>query len=88
MFFDERAGIAEFDGGLPRADAEARAFECCVVKWLDRNPAPSTPGQCASCGRADAVVVPYGTEPEPTHGYILNAGQRGTPGERAKQLHR
>ena len=35
--FDERAGIAEFDGGLPRADAEARAFACCVAEWLDRN---------------------------------------------------
>ena len=29
VFFDERAGIAEFDGGLPRAEAEARAFACC-----------------------------------------------------------
>ena len=24
VYFDERAGIAEFDGGLPRAEAEAR----------------------------------------------------------------
>ena len=30
-YFDERAGIAEFDGGQPRPEAEARAFECCVV---------------------------------------------------------
>ena len=30
VFFDERAGIAEFDGGLPRGQAEARAFACCV----------------------------------------------------------
>src|SRR5262245_44216049 len=29
-FFDERAGIAEYDGGLSRAEAEARAFDCCV----------------------------------------------------------
>ena len=36
VYFDERAGIAEFDGGLPRAEAEARAFECCVVEWLTR----------------------------------------------------
>jgi hypothetical protein len=36
--FDERAGIIEFDGGLPRAEAEARAFDCCVVEWLNRNP--------------------------------------------------
>ena len=25
-YFDERAGIVEFDGGLPRAEAEAQAF--------------------------------------------------------------
>jgi hypothetical protein len=25
-FFDERAAIVEFDGGLPRAEAEAQAF--------------------------------------------------------------
>ena len=30
-FFDERAGIAEFDGGLPRDQAEARAFEDLVA---------------------------------------------------------
>ena len=34
-FFDERAGIAEFDGGLPRPQAEAQAFVCCVVEWLN-----------------------------------------------------
>ena len=26
--FEERAAIMEFDGGLPRADAEAAAYEC------------------------------------------------------------
>ena len=29
VFFDERAAILEFDGGLPRAEAEARAFAYC-----------------------------------------------------------
>jgi hypothetical protein len=37
-FFDERVGIAEFDGGLPRDQAEARAFACGVAEWLNRNP--------------------------------------------------
>ena len=46
----ERAGIAEFDGGLPRAEAETRAFECCVVEWLNRNPVCSPPGRCLDCG--------------------------------------
>ena len=44
-FFDERAGIAEFDGGLPRAAAEALAFDCCVVEWLNatrRGPSSAT----------------------------------------------
>jgi hypothetical protein len=36
VFFDERAGIAEFDGGLPRAEAEAQAFACCVGEWLNQ----------------------------------------------------
>jgi hypothetical protein len=49
-FFDERAGIAKFDGGLPRASAEARAFECCVVEWLNHNPVRSPPGRCVGCG--------------------------------------
>src|SRR5690348_10675116 len=35
-YFNERAGIAEF-AGLPRPESEARAFECCVVEWLNRN---------------------------------------------------
>jgi hypothetical protein len=38
VFFDERVGIAESDGGLPRAQAEARAFACCIGEWLNRNP--------------------------------------------------
>ena len=65
LFYEERAAIAEFDGGLPRAEAEAQASECCVVKWLDLNPAPSAPGRCAWCGGSEshAPVVPFGTEP-------------------------
>jgi hypothetical protein len=37
-FFDERAGIAEFDGRLPRSEAEARAFACCVRNGLTAIP--------------------------------------------------
>jgi hypothetical protein len=65
-FFDERAEITEFDGGLSRAQAEAQALACCLVEWLNRNPTPSAPGRCAWCGQAesrDAVVLPYGTQP-------------------------
>jgi hypothetical protein len=66
LYFEERAAVAEFDGGLPRKNAEAQAFECCVVKWLDLNPTPSARGHCAWCGQTEAngaVVVRYGTEP-------------------------
>ena len=65
VYFDERAGIAEFDGGLPRAQAEAQAFECCVVEWLNRNPASSPPGRCLGCGGSEDTydtLLPYGTE--------------------------
>jgi hypothetical protein len=36
VFFRERAGIAEFDGGLRRDQAEGLAFWCCVAEWIDR----------------------------------------------------
>jgi len=80
-YFDERAGIVEFDGGVPRLEAEAYAFECCVVEWLNRHPVPSDPGRCAWCGKAEslgAVVLPFGTEPGTHCGFTPNAGPRGT----------
>jgi hypothetical protein len=65
-YFDERAGIAEFDGGLPRPEAEARAFEYCVVEWLNRNFERSPPGRCLACGDGDLphdALLPFGIEP-------------------------
>jgi hypothetical protein len=65
VFFDERAGIAEFDGGLSRGQAEARAFDHCVVEWLNRNPKRSPPGRCLGCGCGDQVhdpVLPFCVE--------------------------
>lgn len=64
--FDERAGIAEFDGGLSRPEAEARAFECCVIEWLNRTFERSPSGRCHACGGGDHaqdVLVPHGIEP-------------------------
>jgi hypothetical protein len=72
VLFHQRAAFAEFAGGLPRADAEAQAFGCCVVEWLNRNPTPSEAGRCAWCGRPEshgAVIVPYGTQPG-THAWL------------------
>jgi hypothetical protein len=50
--FHERAGIAEYDGGLLRSEAEARAFNCCIDEWLLRNPVKSSPDQCFECGKS------------------------------------
>ena len=58
-FFDERAGIAEFDGGLPRDQAEARAFSCCVGEWLHRNPVRSPSGRCDLCGQSKGMLLLY-----------------------------
>jgi hypothetical protein len=72
VFFDERAGVAEFDGGLPCSDAEVQAFaRCviewlnrnpvtsrCVIEWLNRNPVTSPRGRCVACG-----VCEYGYDP-------------------------
>jgi hypothetical protein len=62
-FFDERAGMAEFDG---RDQAEAHAIACCVAEWLNRNPVHSPPGRCLGCGDTEHghnPLVPFGTEP-------------------------
>ena len=65
VFFDERAGIGEFDGGLPRDQAEARAFACCAAEWLNRNLVRSLPGRCLGCGdgnHAHDPLLPFGIE--------------------------
>ncbi len=71
-FYDERAGILEFDGGMLRPAAEAQAYEARIIEWLNRNPATSPAGHCAWCGEHEtdsAVVVPFGTEPG-THAWL------------------
>ena len=81
VLFHQRAAFAEFAGGLPRANAEAQAFECCVVEWLNRNPAPSVAGRCSWCAAnlktMELSSCLTGRSPVLTLGYILNVGQRG-----------
>jgi len=60
-FYDGRAGIAEFDGGLPRPEAEARAFACCVAEWLNQNPVArrlmcGCPLRCKDFERSQHVI--------------------------------
>ena len=64
VFFDERAAIAEHDGGLSRSQAETQAFECSIAAWLNQNPEPSNPDRCAWCHQKDETghaIVPLGT---------------------------
>jgi hypothetical protein len=64
VFFEERAGIAEFDGGLSRGQAEACAFACCIAEWLNRNPVGSPRGRCVACGGGHEhdPLLPYEVE--------------------------
>ncbi len=69
VYFDERAGITEYDGGLSRSQAEAQAFACCVAEWMNRNPQTSEPSRCLACGgddNANDPLLPFGTD---THGH-------------------
>jgi hypothetical protein len=64
--FHERAAVLEFDGHLPRSEAEVRALEDCLVHWLNQHPASSPAGRGAWFGQpevAGAAVVPFGTGP-------------------------
>ena len=56
-FFDERAGIAEFDGGLSRAEAEASAFAHCVAEWLNRNPSALHPGVVSAAAETSLRMI-------------------------------
>lgn len=63
-FFGARARMAAADG-LTGIEAEARAFDCCVVEWLNRNPVRSPPGRCLGCGQIEhshGPLLPFGTE--------------------------
>lgn len=65
VYFDERAGVAEFDGGLSRDEADSMAYNCCVAEWLCQNFQTSEPGHCSVCGACESdsdPVLPYGDE--------------------------
>jgi hypothetical protein len=71
-YFEERAGIGEFGGGLPRDHAESGAYACCIAEWLNRNPVTSQPGCCIACGGGEQphdALLPFGTDP-PGHVWL------------------
>ena len=54
-YFEERAGIARFDGGLARFDAECAAYVQCVQRFLVRHPPGYRPDlKCLNFG--DMVI--------------------------------
>ena len=74
-YFDERAGVAEYDGGLSRPDAESMAYRSCLAEWMRQNLQTSEPGQCAWCQRGDMpgrAVMPYG---DAIHGHTHLHGE-------------
>jgi hypothetical protein len=65
-FYRDRVDALERGGGLLREDAEALAYQHCVVEWLNQNPAVSDAGQCLVCGQDDGAsdaIVPFGVHP-------------------------
>ena len=87
VFYDERAAIAEFDGRQSREQANAMAFESCVVEWLNRHPVRTDPCCCAACGEPDReehIVVPYGTE---SHGHTWLYPECWKEWHRERQAH-
>jgi hypothetical protein len=57
--------MVEFDGGLPREEAEIQAFARCVTEWLNRNPVYSPARHCLGCGKPEYAhdpLLPFGTE--------------------------
>ena len=64
-FYIQRAANMERDGEMSRAEAEARAYECSIVAWLNHCHPTTPPDRCAHCGvgdRCDAVILPFGTD--------------------------
>ena len=58
-------GHCRVGGGLPRGQAETRAFDCAVVEWLNRNPVCFPRGSCFGCGGSKHTydkLLPYGIE--------------------------
>ena len=68
-YYDERAGIAEYDGRTSREKAEQQAYEACITRWLNMYPqSQSNPDVCPHCNK------PNGTPGEQSIA-VLNGGE-------------
>ena len=71
-YFDERAAIAEYDGGFSRSQAELCAFHDCVDHWLAMH--PPSPQWAESCLRCELAILAE----EPTIQVAASGGQVGS----------
>lgn len=56
-FYEERAGMLEYDGELDRSQAEAQAWECTVIQWMNQNPPTGIDNDlCAGCGHPIGII--------------------------------
>ncbi len=88
VFVEERAATAEFDGGLTRLEAQARAFSCGVVEWLNRRPIRSPAGRCMPAGlctaRAATLSFRIGESDLALSGCMPGVGRGGRPNGESK----
>jgi len=66
-YFDERAGVAEYCGMMPREKADQQAFEGCVTRWMDTTPANVPVDVCPHCLRK---INPL----DPSTAFVVNGG--------------
>src|SRR5262249_14858934 len=63
VYYLERAAIREYDGLLPRAEADRRAWRETANRWWHQHGSRSPPGICCGCGKpvslADAIPLPH-----------------------------
>ena len=64
-WFDERAAIIEFDGGLSRREAEAGALACCATEWLGHQEPGSERGLAEALDALAAMGIGIAARPQP-----------------------
>ena len=86
-FYDERAGIAEFDGKVSRLKAEGLAYECCVVEWLnDITKLLPLVNALVADNPIDPTTSLCPLERTITLGFIRSAGQHGMKARRSQAI--